>query len=361
MSTFDVARAALASDYMRIASMTIWCFEILQTCPAELRIYKQQWKNGRMSVGCQLFIVVRYLGSAAIITSAVGYFGRGYSADFCFHYQRVAPLFKVISTLANQMVFLWRTYAISGRKRWVLITMSVAYFMATALQFFANSTTVPASSAFGNCLAGAKPGFRVSWVFYLAAMLYDFLVLGISWYFLLGSSGMGWTDMFGLTRALLTEGIAYVLLATFVNALNLIFFQLPVATTVQGMFATMGVAITALASQRILLHLLDPSADGFRSFHASSGYGNDTNGNIEVAAVRTIGGGYIRSPHSTSHAGRPQTKSRRDEHERSQIEMNRIPMEVRVDVERDADFYGGASSPHSSGDPDLKKGGDPYR
>lgn len=147
----------------------------------------------------------------------------------------------------------------------------------------------------------------------------------------------------------------------------------------------MGVAITALASQRILLHLLgelfsliqsptrrnsliiifpilsDPSADGFRSFHASSGYGNDTNGNIEVAAVRTIGGGYIRSPHSTSHAGRPQTKSRRDEHERSQIEMNRIPMEVRVDVERDADFYGGASSPHSSGDPDLKKGGDPYR
>jgi hypothetical protein len=315
--------------------MTLWTFEVLQTIPAEYRIYKAQFKKTKTpGTGTKLFIAVRYLGTAAMITSAVGYFGRGYSAHFCVGYQRVAPLFKVFSALANQAVFLWRTYAISGRRKWVLVVMSVAYFCAMVLQFFGNATTVPASSGFGNCLAGPKPGFRVSWVFYLAAMLYDFLVISISWYFLAGSAGLSWRHMYGFTRALLTEGIAYVMLATLMNAINLTFFELPVATTVQGMFATMGIAVTSLASQRILLHLLDPDNHPNRVFKNSGGYPSDTHGNLEFGAVRTIGGGMLRGGRTTD------SLSRNIDPDLSvgQVEMDRMQVAVHVDVERDADF-----------------------
>jgi hypothetical protein len=211
-------------------------------------------------VGGHMFVLVRYLGTIAMITSAVGYYGRGYSSEFCDSYQRVAPLMKVFSGIANQAVFLWRAYAISQRQRWVLMTLSAAWIIAAALQFFANATTVPAQNSMLNCIAAAKPGFRVSWIYYLAAMLYDFLVLGISHYYLSGTTGLSWSEMYTFTRTLAKQGIAYVMLATLMNVVNLIFFQLPVATAVQGMFATTGIAITALASQRILLALLDPHA-----------------------------------------------------------------------------------------------------
>jgi hypothetical protein len=138
---FEPDRAQTASDYLRIAACTVWAFECLQTLAGEVRIYRAQ-RPWSMTIGCKLFVAVRYLASVALITSAVGFFGHGYSSEFCSNYQRVAPLFKVFSALANQAVFLWRTYAISGRRRWVLMTLVTAYTLAMAAQFFANSVTI---------------------------------------------------------------------------------------------------------------------------------------------------------------------------------------------------------------------------
>jgi hypothetical protein len=185
----------------------------------------------------------------------------------------------------------------------------------------------------------------------------------------MGSNGLSWQDMYGFTRSLLTEGVAYVMLATVMNAINLTFFELPVATTVQGMFATMGIAVTSLASQRILLHILDPAN---KSTYARSNLGIETTQGVvhssdaETGAIRTIGGGLMpgRKARSGSHST-PSTrsgsalrsvdsvqKSLDPEQGLNDLELSEgVRVNVRVDVERDA---GIRRSEIEDGDGDYK-------
>jgi hypothetical protein len=46
------------------------------------------------SRACILFILVRYMSIIALVTSNWGFFGKGFSASLCRHYQLVAPLTK---------------------------------------------------------------------------------------------------------------------------------------------------------------------------------------------------------------------------------------------------------------------------
>ncbi|TFK99866.1 hypothetical protein BDV98DRAFT_605683 [Pterulicium gracile] len=352
MSAIADDRAALASEYMRIAAITIFGFEYIQTLTSEFRIYRAQ-RSWKLTTGCQLFILVRYLGLAALITATYGFFSEGWSSDACAHYQHVAPLFKVFSAIANQAVFFWRTYAISGRKRWVLYTLIGVGLLTIGLQLFANSVTNPlvtpsvnplpsASSdqllimSFwnqGGCIAAARPGLRVAFVFYLAAIMYDFLVLGLSWYHLAGTAGVTYASMFAFAQRLLGEGIIYVLIATLMNAINLVFFNLQDAnTSIQGMFASLGIAVTAIASQRIILNLLDPKTGHFSSNnqHGSSYEFNNPNRGVSLRPTNM---------NRTMSSGRELGAT-------SQMD---VQIHVAVDVERDGD---GMS---------VKKGSGPFR
>ncbi|KAF8321351.1 hypothetical protein DL93DRAFT_2130877, partial [Clavulina sp. PMI_390] len=219
------ATASASTAYLRIASISIALYDYLTTIPAEIRLYRSQPSLFKMSRACVLFIAVRYVSILAVVTSNVGFFGTGFSANTCKHYQLVAPLTKLFAVLISQIIVSIRTYAISRKEPWVKWTL-LALFVASMVPEFLGNTygRVPVQNAQKNCTSGNLPNAKIAWIHYLAAVIFDTVVTAISTGFLIIHSP-SMSLMSGLSRLMLQEGLVFFVFLTGVNVLNLIMFR----------------------------------------------------------------------------------------------------------------------------------------
>ncbi|KAI0250589.1 hypothetical protein BJV78DRAFT_556160 [Lactifluus subvellereus] len=173
---------------LRVASMSIAAYDYLLTLPLEVRLYKS---SDRIGLGLILFILIRYSSIVVIVVSNVGFFYPRFSTTSCGHYYYVTPVFKVIQLMVSQTILGVRTYSIALSNVWVGRTISLAYFIVVTIQWFgALAYRIPmmtGASGQGDCIvADSRPKMPIStWSVYLAAMLYDCLVLSIAAYYLL--------------------------------------------------------------------------------------------------------------------------------------------------------------------------------
>jgi len=197
-----------------------------------------------------------------MFTSNFGFFHHHFTLATCSRYCYVAPVFKVIQLMVSQAILGIRTYNIAQRNIWIGRIIASAYSFATVFLWFTALYNRQAEMTNGNCMTGsAHPDQPISaWSFYLAAMLYDFLVLSISTHHLLklrASTTMSTSSK--LLNILLYDGLGYFVALTAINLVN-IFLYRGVGGAIQSSGASMEYAVIWIMSQRILLHLREVRA-----------------------------------------------------------------------------------------------------
>ncbi|KAI0371253.1 hypothetical protein BV20DRAFT_194023 [Pilatotrama ljubarskyi] len=247
-----------STSFLRVISLSIAFYDYILTLPAEWRFYRSQ-RSWRLSLGCVLFIAIRYASIAVLILSNVGYFGDFFTPETCDHYYMAPPIFKVVQTMVSQMILGIRTINISRRSTWVTWSVVTVFFLCTAAQWILNLwNRVPVQGRHNNCTAGNKPPVLTVWLYYLLSIVFDIFTLGVSSMYLISFSPNS-GKMAHLRRIMLTDGLVYFVALTGVNIFNLILYRRP-DEAMQSSGVSLGYALTWIMSQRILIHLRDAAA-----------------------------------------------------------------------------------------------------
>ncbi|KAF9518524.1 hypothetical protein BS47DRAFT_1338210 [Hydnum rufescens UP504] len=295
------ANAPDATAYLRIASITIALYDYLVTMPAEYRLYKMQPSIFKMSRACVLFILIRYMSIVALVTSNWGFFGKGFSASLCRHYQLVAPLTKLFAVLFSQIIVAIRTFAIARKDPWVLWTLVTLFIVCTVPEFIGNTyKRIPLQNSSHNCTSGNI--VKVAWIHYLAAVVFDAVAMSIATsYLLLHAPSM--SLMSGLSRLMLKEGMR--------NA------------------ACLGQAVTMIMSQRIIIGLHE-----WHTLASSDRSGGDHQYELSGPNRRATMGGHACYPDFT--------RSKASDHRPSALAQVRMEEDVKADYDS---TYSGAPRP----------------
>ncbi|KAI6115107.1 hypothetical protein EV401DRAFT_1977508 [Pisolithus croceorrhizus] len=246
--------------YVRVASMSIAFYDYILTLPIEYRFYRSQPHILRMSQACILFILIRYISIVAMFVSNYGAFATSFTMESCRRYYYVSPIFKVLQTMVSQAILGFRTFNISGRDKRVRNFLVVYYAIAVTFEWFLNlyrrtpevvnvslfmrdlGTDATYHTLQGSCISGTPSGSSSSWIFYLVAICYDLVTLGISTVRLFQYE-THFSRFNQLTRVLLYDGLIFFVALTgecpfpsycmiylaersqAVNVLNLILYQ----------------------------------------------------------------------------------------------------------------------------------------
>ncbi|THH30203.1 hypothetical protein EUX98_g3978 [Antrodiella citrinella] len=297
--SFDNILTNNGAAYLRVGSLAVAMYDYVLTLPAEWRFYRIQ-KSWKLSAGCIMFILLRYISVITLIVSEIGYFHH-FTFDQCRQYYLVAPVFKALQTLISQIIMAFRTYNISQRAEWLRYALPIIVVVTSSMEFFTNlfarsmvQGTI-GQLAVTNC-TGGNVDHKSVWIFYLISMLYDFFTMGVSSYYLMRSTSSMFR-MSGLVRVLFYDGIGYFLCLTAVNIVNLILYRASDVET-QSSGASLGYTVTWIMSQKILIHLRDAAEDAHTySAHAVT---------RELTSARDI----TRAMRSLGHFEKPKPRPR---------------------------------------------------
>ncbi|KAJ7482533.1 hypothetical protein FB451DRAFT_1235571 [Mycena latifolia] len=281
--------AAQISAYLRVSAYAIAFFDYLQTLPAEYRLYSRQKGLFKLSTGCIMFILVRYLGLAAMIIGNTGFFYHKFSVEACRRYYWLAPIFKRAST-----------YAVSRKSPHVLKVLVVLYTVATAAEAIASFW-----KRIRDCTSGNAPGVHLASLYYVGGLLFDVVSMLISSAYLWKFSGANRSSPTRLVRMMLHDGIVYFIALSAMNVVNIIFYNNP-NTAVQASAGPLGFAFTMIFSGRFILNLSEHARDGISNeqswsrtpvtpgahhptFRATQlGSGNEQDGGIVVKVAQSV-------------------------------------------------------------------------
>jgi len=260
----DPSSGSLAvANNLRIAALTVAAYDYFLTLPSEFRLYKT---GKRRSLGFILFVLIRYVkllysSIIVLVTSNTGFFYHRFTPKTCSHFCYITPTFKAIQLTVSQVILGVRTYNIAQRSLRVGRVIASAFFIVTVFEWFTTFYDRQAEMTDGNCMMGsAHPDQTISaWSFYLAAMLYDCLVLSISTYCLVKLTSATTSTSLKLLNILLYDGLGYLLALTAINLMNIIFYR-GVDGAIQSSGASLEYATVWIMSQRILLHLREVRA-----------------------------------------------------------------------------------------------------
>ncbi|KAJ6473682.1 hypothetical protein C8R45DRAFT_1103376 [Mycena sanguinolenta] len=268
-----MATSSQIAAYLRVAAYAIALFDYLESLPAEIRLYAKQKGPFKISSACILFIMVRYLGIAAMMFGAVGFFYHGFSKEACDHFYWLAPVFKLFLYLTSQAILGMRTYAVSRKSKAVLRVLIVLSFVCALVECISTFwkrirkvTCVLRPCEFvlslrrlrgifqGNCTGGNLPGVKIASLYYVGCLAFDVVAMGITLVYLWKFSNSSRVSLSGLAGMMLADGIMYFIALTAMNVLNLAFFQSR-DTTIQSSASSLGFAATTIFSSRFILNL----------------------------------------------------------------------------------------------------------
>ncbi|KAF5383632.1 hypothetical protein D9615_003803 [Tricholomella constricta] len=261
--------AVVAANYLKIAGASIFAFDYFQTLPAEIRFYRKQKGFMRLSIACWLLISVRYLGMLGIILVMIGGFMRTFTLESCTTFFLAVPVVKVLAAIASQGVFIFRTYAICNRNRTILYFLLIFGGILSVAELVAPVVVPrrPKLGASGNCISDLSKG-STSWIQYACQVLFDAVILGLTIDRLFRGIDMKFISRSEFTKIFWESQVMYFVAVTIMNILNLIFFIKFNKQSESTMFATLGIAITAIFSSHVILDLHEVG-HGLRSYSTS--------------------------------------------------------------------------------------------
>lgn len=253
-----VVNSVTSEKYLRIASISIAFYDYIITLPAEWRFYRSQSSIFNISLACALFILIRYVSIIAIVVSNYGYFSTTYTLQMCQNYYLVAPAFKAIQTMISQAILGVRTFNIARRNMRIGIALLLLYLFSISAEWFSDLYHRTPVVVDGNCTSGNAGKILSTWFYYLAAIVYDIVMVTISTTHLLRYNPLS-SRVERLIRVLIYDGIGYFIVLSASNVLNLILYHTTDIET-QSAGASIGYAVTWIMSQRILINIREPDA-----------------------------------------------------------------------------------------------------
>ncbi|KAJ8589111.1 hypothetical protein M405DRAFT_881770 [Rhizopogon salebrosus TDB-379] len=266
--------------FCRIASISIAIYDFVLTLPAEWRFYRS-WRSSssRIRLNCVLFILIRYISILVMVISNYGVLSDSFTAKTCHHYYMLPSIFKVLQTMVSQVILGVRTFNITLNNRRVGIALVVLYFVSISVEWFINMfhrIPISANCSFvgkalinGSCTPANAGKELTSYIYYIIAMSYDFILLTISTVYLLRYNPLS-IRLGRLLHSLIYEGLGYfVVLAGKYTALvlNTILSKVPSGVNIfnivcyhtnnvqnQSVGASVGYVVTWFMSQRLLIH-----------------------------------------------------------------------------------------------------------
>ncbi|KAG1847608.1 hypothetical protein F4604DRAFT_162079 [Suillus subluteus] len=250
--------SSTSEKYFRIASISIAFYDYIITLPAEWRFYRSQPSIFRISLACVLFILIRYVSVLVMILSNYGYFATGFTQQTCQNYYLAAPAFKVMQSMISQVILGVRTFNIARRDRRIGIALSLLYLISISVEWFTDLYhRIPVVVDVRHCTPVDSGKTLSAWLYYLAAMLYDLVMLTVSTTHLLRYNPLS-SKVGRLVRVLIYDGIGYFIVLSATNLLNLVLYHTTDSET-QSAGASLGYAVTWIMSQRILINIREMS------------------------------------------------------------------------------------------------------
>lgn len=246
--------------YLRVSSMAIAFYDYLITLPLEYRVYRSQPGVLHMSLACILFILIRYISMSVMITSNYGYFATTFTKESCRRFYFLPPMFKVMQSMVSHAILGVRTFNIAGREKRMGMFLLGYYVITIALEWFFDLHHRTWETTNGNCVSGEVVADPTTWVFYLVAMTYDFVMLVISTFHLYRYRL--YSGQFSqLIRVMIYDGLVFFVALTGVNTANLVLYRQQKNLIAQSTGSSLAYAIVWIMSQRILIHLRELSPD----------------------------------------------------------------------------------------------------
>ncbi|CAE6442077.1 unnamed protein product [Rhizoctonia solani] len=206
---------------LRVATFSIAAFDFIQTIPGEIKFYRRQLAQGRMSLVCFLFIVVRYVSVASLILNGIGFYATSFDQESCSRYRLAAPVTKMFAGLASQGLIFLRTWAISRKSRLVLIILSFLCITTLPMMVIGNVYKREPHVKNGSCIAKQNAGtFNSAPMYYGAMAGFDIIACGIATYYLIDLNANSVMSKF--TKKVMQHGMFYAFGTTLCNIIVLL-------------------------------------------------------------------------------------------------------------------------------------------
>ncbi|KAF7366022.1 putative Transmembrane protein [Mycena venus] len=237
----------------RIISFTLAGGDVFQTIPATYAFYKKQWVKRKLSPACFFYAVARYMTIISLVTNGIGFYGTHFTPATCKSFYMLPNVTAMLAGMAVQILVFIRTYAISGRSKWVLYGLGTVLLLGFPVQIFGityhRDPLMQNGGCKGRVLHANEPDWNI--VYYSAHMTYDLIATSTATYFLVYSSrNLGVFNLSNFVRRVLTQGLLYFIVVFLVNLWVVMEF-LGVLQT--GAASTLPLAIVLIAIQHLIL------------------------------------------------------------------------------------------------------------
>ncbi|GAB1521222.1 hypothetical protein RhiTH_004313 [Rhizoctonia solani] len=235
---------------LRVATFSIAAFDFIQTIPGEIKFYRRQVAQGRMSLVCFLFIVVRYVSVVSLILNGIGFYATSFDIESCSRYRLAAPVTKMFAGFASQGLIFLRTWAISRKSRVVLIILSALCIITLPMMVIGNVYKREPHVKNGSCIAKQNAGtFNSAPMYYGAMAGFDIIACGIATYYLIDLNANAVMSKF--TKKVMQHGMFYAFGTTLCNIIVLL--GTSHVKYVEKLGAFLSVAVTMIMAQRLVL------------------------------------------------------------------------------------------------------------
>ncbi|KAJ7642297.1 hypothetical protein B0H17DRAFT_1105079 [Mycena rosella] len=251
---------------VRITSLSVLLYDFFVTIPSEIRLYKRQKSFLKPSLACIFFVLARYLGLFYICWVSYVFFGTGWTYALCSRVSPVGAVLRGFVSTISAAVFIWRTWAIWGKNRYIWMSMTIVLIPVSVFAYAPGLMQEPVVVD-GGCTAVSRGTGPLSykWTFALANLLFDTLACILGSIPLIKNVRQGTGQV---SSILLADGLGYFVVAVVAQTLNLSFL-LSTNKAKQGTMLTLQTVITSILAQRIITSLAERTSSVQSSQHDS--------------------------------------------------------------------------------------------
>ncbi|KAJ6488445.1 hypothetical protein DFH09DRAFT_379720 [Mycena vulgaris] len=240
----------------RIVSFSLAAGDVIQTIPGTVAMYKKQWVRGRLSAACLFYIIARYMSIISLVLNVFGGIGViTYTLESCKRFYMFPNITALLAGMAVQVVVYIRTYAISGRSKYVRFGLGSVLLLGFPVQIFGivyhrDPSFKPVNgSCKGMVLHTGEPDWNI--VYYSAHMTFDLIACATATYYLVASSrALGVLHFSKLLRRILRDGLCYFLVVFLVNLWVVLEFAKVFSS---GAASSVPIAVVLIAVQHLTL------------------------------------------------------------------------------------------------------------
>ncbi|KAF7349997.1 putative Transmembrane protein [Mycena venus] len=262
---------------LRIISFTLASGDVFQTIPATYAFYKKQWVKRKLSPACFFYAVARYMTILSLVTNGIGFYGTHFTPATCQSFYMLPNVTAMLAGMAVQILVFIRTYAISGRSKFVWYGLGSVLLLGFPVQVFGityhRDPLMQNGGCKGRVLHANEPDWNI--VYYSAHMTYDLIATSTATYFLVYSSRiLGVFNLSNFVRRVLTQGLLYFIVVFLVNLWVVMEF---IGVLQTGAASTLPLAIVLIAIQHLILSTQNLPSNKDTEFSSSQSASHNKN------------------------------------------------------------------------------------